>query len=99
MCHLVLVLMMTCIQCALVAVMHTRSTPANTPVVVVGAGAVGLLSAIYLARRGYSVSVFERKPHPTARNVNASASHDYPQLLSARQALSLLRPSAWCSLG
>ena len=40
---------------------------------VVGAGPAGATAAIYLARRGYSVEVFERRPEPKGDQVRVSA--------------------------
>src|SRR5687767_12984127 len=34
----------------------------NKHIAIVGAGLVGSLTAIYLSRRGYKISVFERRP-------------------------------------
>ncbi|MBY0433628.1 MAG: FAD-dependent monooxygenase [Cyclobacteriaceae bacterium] len=39
--------------------MHTKKKPAN--ITIVGAGLVGSLLSIYLAKRGYKVTVFERR--------------------------------------
>jgi D-amino-acid dehydrogenase len=36
-------------------------------VAVIGAGITGITTAYYLARQGYSVSVFEQEPHPAMR--------------------------------
>ncbi|MDH6115108.1 kynurenine 3-monooxygenase [Kitasatospora sp. MAP12-15] len=43
---------------------HTEATEADETVAVVGAGLVGCLLACYLARRGYRVDVYERRPDP-----------------------------------
>jgi 2-polyprenyl-6-methoxyphenol hydroxylase-like FAD-dependent oxidoreductase len=53
----------------------TGTAGTEAPVLVVGAGPVGLASAIMLAERGVAVTVLERRPqlseHPRARLVNA----------------------------
>jgi 3-(3-hydroxy-phenyl)propionate hydroxylase len=58
-------------QCAIVVVDHTVSVPV-APVVVVGAGPVGLTVALLLAARGRPVHVVERhrKPYPLPRAVH-----------------------------
>lgn len=47
--------------------------PSRLRAVVVGAGPAGATAAIYLARRGYSVEVFERRPEPKGDQVRVSA--------------------------
>jgi len=42
----------------------TPSVPATEPLTVMGAGLVGSLLSLYLARRGHPVSVFERRADP-----------------------------------
>src|SRR5262249_2990936 len=44
------------------------------PVTIVGAGLVGSLLSIYLARRGYPVTMFERNLDPRTDTVQAGAS-------------------------
>jgi len=46
----------------------------NKDVTIVGAGLVGSLLSIYLARRGYNVSVFERRPDMRKTNLTAGRS-------------------------
>ena len=52
-----------------------------TNVVVIGGGLVGSLLSIFLARRGYTVRVFERKPDlrrsllPSGRSINLTLCH------------------------
>jgi putative polyketide hydroxylase len=54
--------------------MSTNATPTAVPVVIVGAGPVGLAMSLELARFGVRSAVFERHPtttiHPKARNLN-----------------------------
>ncbi|KAJ9515493.1 hypothetical protein QJQ45_016484 [Haematococcus lacustris] len=56
--------------------------PSATWVAVIGGGVTGLMAAMYMARRGYQVDIYERKPHPAARP--AGSELDYPILLSSR---------------
>ena len=42
----------------------TSPLPAAEPVTIMGAGLVGSLLSLYLARRGHAVQVFERRPDP-----------------------------------
>ncbi|MDQ2771357.1 MAG: FAD-dependent monooxygenase [Bacteroidota bacterium] len=42
----------------------TPPLPAAEPVTIMGAGLVGSLLSLYLARRGHAVQVFERRPDP-----------------------------------
>ncbi len=42
------------------------STTADTRVAIVGAGLAGCLLACFLARRGYTGDVYERRPDPRA---------------------------------
>ena len=50
-------------------------------IAIIGAGLVGTLSAIYFAKRGYSVSLYERRPDPRkqtverGRSINLALSH------------------------
>ena len=44
--------------------MHEATAAAAEPLVIMGAGLVGSLLALYLARRGHPVQVFERLPDP-----------------------------------
>jgi kynurenine 3-monooxygenase len=46
----------------------------NKHIAIVGAGLVGSLAAIYLARRGYTISVFERRPDMRIGNAEAGRS-------------------------
>ena len=46
------------------AVAATPSPSASEPLTVMGAGLVGSLLSLYLARRGHPVQVFERRPDP-----------------------------------
>ncbi|KAJ5273488.1 hypothetical protein N7478_008613 [Penicillium angulare] len=39
----------------------------NDPIIVVGAGIFGLSTALHLARRGYSVTVFDRQPYDESK--------------------------------
>jgi 2-polyprenyl-6-methoxyphenol hydroxylase-like FAD-dependent oxidoreductase len=39
-----------------------RETMADTKIIVVGAGPVGSLAALYAAKRGYQVEVYELRP-------------------------------------
>ncbi|GFH19249.1 uncharacterized protein HaLaN_16167, partial [Haematococcus lacustris] len=55
--------------------------PSATWVAVIGGGVTGLMAAMYMARRGYQVDIYERKPHPAARP--AGSELDYPILLSS----------------
>lgn len=48
--------------------------PSNKNIAIAGAGLVGSLLSIYLARRGYNVSVFERRPDMRKGNVDAGRS-------------------------
>src|SRR5689334_22948409 len=46
----------------------------STPTLIVGAGLVGSLWAVFLARRGYSVKVFERRPDMRAAGYSGGRS-------------------------
>jgi kynurenine 3-monooxygenase len=59
----------------------------KTNVAVVGAGLVGSLIALYLIRRGYSVSVFERRPDMRTNKLSAGRSINLA--LSSRGLLAL----------
>lgn len=61
----------------------------NKNIVIVGAGLVGSLLSIFLARRGYSVKVFERRPD--MRKENAEAGRSINLALSDRGLLALER--------
>ena len=50
------------------------SSSADEPLVVMGAGLVGTLLALYLARRGHPVQVFERLPDPRQQGLLAGRS-------------------------
>ena len=43
-------------------------------ITIIGAGMVGSLLSIYLARRGYKVSIFERRPDMRTENIPAGRS-------------------------
>lgn len=44
--------------------MTARSPNKNDPIIIVGAGAFGLSTALHLARRGYTdVTVFDKQPY------------------------------------
>jgi putative polyketide hydroxylase len=53
---------------------HPGMSPVHTPVLVVGAGLVGLSTAVFLARHGIPLTVLDRRergcPHPRSRGVN-----------------------------
>ena len=54
---------------------ETRNNePAAEPLVVMGAGLVGSLLALYLARRGHAVQVFERLPDPRRQGLQEGRS-------------------------
>ena len=80
------------------------TTPAKPPsVAVLGAGLGGTLIAIYLARRGFDVSVFERRPDlrkgtvEQGRSINMTPSlRNGPR--KARSACSA-RSKTWCAAG
>lgn len=52
-------------------------------VVIVGAGPAGSLAAMYLAKRGYKVQVFEKRPDPSVHTWNLSRT--FPMSLTPRQ--------------
>jgi len=52
----------------------TGETQAESEIAVVGAGLVGSLLALFLARRGFSVDVFERRPDMRSEKVAAGRS-------------------------
>ena len=69
-----------------VCVPHRK--PSSQRVVVVGAGPTGLLTAMYLARRGYIVEVHEKAPSPEVRQMDPQqGTHNYPIILSSRALL------------
>lgn len=52
----------------------SSSIPTNDPVTVVGAGLVGALLSIYLARRGHAVTVLERRADMRTQSMSAGRS-------------------------
>ena len=54
-----------------------RQDPASQNVLVAGAGPSGLLTSLYLARRGYHVTVIDKKTH-------GCQGHNHPMVLSSR---------------
>lgn len=67
-----------------------RATPAGMqpqPVTIAGAGLAGALLAVFLARRGFSVTIYERRPDP--RLTHAHAGRSINLALAARGAHAL----------
>ena len=62
-------------------------------IVIVGAGLVGSLLAIYLARRGYNVKIFERRPD--IRKVKTNQDRSINLALSDRGLLALKKVGWW----
>ena len=52
----------------------TSPLPSPEPVTIMGAGLVGSLLSLYLARRGHAVQVFERRPDPRRAGFQAGRS-------------------------
>ncbi len=51
---------------------------------VVGAGPVGIITAMYLARRGYTVQIVERNADPSETESLGTPDCDVPVILSSR---------------
>ncbi|KAK9838849.1 hypothetical protein WJX74_004553 [Apatococcus lobatus] len=66
---------------------QTLQSRADLRAVVIGAGPAGSVSAAFLARRGFQVDVFERRPQPTEEQ--AASYRSYPMLLSMRSLQSI----------
>ena len=49
-------------------------TPQNKTIAIVGAGLVGSLLSLYLVKRGYKVSLFERRPDMRINKLGAGRS-------------------------
>ncbi len=62
----------------------TRREPSTKRVVVIGAGPSGLLTAIYLARRGYNVEVHEKQSASAVQASPRERQFNYPIILSSR---------------
>ena len=65
--------------------MKSLRTPRSTrEITLVGAGLAGSLLAIYLARRGYHVTLFERRPDPRKAEASGSAGRSINLALANR---------------
>jgi kynurenine 3-monooxygenase len=73
-------------------------TPTSTPVNIVGAGLAGALLALLLARRGFKVMLFERRPDPReagaegGRSINLALAARGIRALERAGVMDLIRP-------
>jgi kynurenine 3-monooxygenase len=73
-------------------------TPTSTPVNIVGAGLAGALLALLLARRGFKVTLFERRPDPReaeaegGRSINLALAARGIRALERAGVMDLIRP-------
>jgi kynurenine 3-monooxygenase len=74
------------------------TVPARTPVNIVGAGLAGALLAVLLARRGYPVTLYERRPDPRqskperGRSINLALAARGMRALERAAVLERIRP-------
>ncbi len=74
------------------------SIPSDTPVNIVGAGLAGALLAVLLARRGYPVALYERRPDPRqskperGRSINLALAARGMRALERAAVLERIRP-------
>jgi len=80
------------------AASSTDSSPTSTPVNIVGAGLAGALLALLLARRGFKVTLFERRPDPReaeaegGRSINLALAARGIRALERAGVMDLIRP-------
>ena len=69
----------------------TRGTPNGKSVGIVGSGPAGLSCATYLARLGYAVTIYERKPLPGGLDTYAMAEYKMSRRVSVDEAKMVAR--------
>src|SRR5205085_8485922 len=70
---------------------YVRGTPNGKTVGIVGSGPAGLSCAAYLARLGYAVTVYERKPLAGGLDTYGMAEYKMPQSVSQAEVAQVAR--------